>query len=33
VEYPPTAEIMQEIENIEDEISVQMEELKKLLGL
>jgi type I restriction enzyme M protein len=33
VEYPPTAEIMQEIENIEAEISVQMAELKKLLGL
>jgi type I restriction enzyme M protein len=33
VEYPPTAEIIQEIEQIEAEISVQMAELKKLLGL
>ena len=32
VEYPPTSEIFAELENIEKQIAVEMEELKKLLG-
>ena len=33
VEYPPTSEIMADIRKIEAEISVEMDELEKLLGL
>ena len=33
VEYPPTTEIMADIRKIETEISAEMEELEKLLGI
>jgi hypothetical protein len=33
VEYPPTEEIIQNLENLNEEISAQFEELKKLLGM
>ena len=33
VEYPPTSEIMANIRDIEKEISKEMDELEKLLGL
>ena len=33
VEYPPTSEIMANIKEIEKQISVEMEELEKLLNI